>query len=63
VEPTNIALSECAPRPALVWPKGGSGSDSEAGSHFAERLLTAVASCRQQGRPPWDCLVASVQSA
>jgi len=50
VEPTNN-VSERALRPAVLWRKGSFGSDSEAGSRFAERLLTVVATCRQQGRP------------
>ena len=37
----------------------GQGSDSEAGSRFAEWLLTAVATCRQQGRRLWELLVAA----
>jgi transposase len=50
VEPTNN-VSERALRPAVLWRKGSFGSDSEAGSRFAERLLTVVATCRQRGRP------------
>ena len=37
--------------------------ESVAGSRFAERLLTMVASCRQQGRPVLDFLVATVEAA
>src|SRR5262249_61772080 len=55
VEPTNNA-SERALRPAVLWRKGSFGADSEAGSRFAERLLTVVATCRQQGRPLLDFL-------
>jgi len=55
-EPTNNA-AERALRPAVLWRKGSFGSDSEAGSRFAERLLTVVATCRQQGRPLPDFLV------
>ncbi len=58
VEPTNNA-AERALRPAVLWRKGSFGSDSEAGSRFAERLLTVVASCRQQGRSLLDFLVAA----
>jgi hypothetical protein len=36
-------------RPAVLRRNGSFGSDSEAGSRFAERLLTVVATCRQQG--------------
>jgi transposase len=61
-EPTNNG-AERALRPAVLWRKGSFGSDSEAGSRFAERLLTVVASCRQQGRPPLAFLVAAVEAA
>jgi transposase len=46
-------------RPAVLWRKGSFGSDSETGSRFAERLLTVVASCPQQGRSPLAFLVAA----
>ncbi len=49
VEPTNN-LAERALRPAVLWRKGSFGSDSEAGSRFAERLLTTAVTRRQQGR-------------
>jgi transposase len=62
VEPTNN-VSERALRPAVLWRKGCFGSDSEAGSRFAERLLTVVASCRQQGRPLLAFLVAAGEAA
>jgi hypothetical protein len=51
-----------AARPG-VWPKGSCGSDSEAGSQLAERLLTVVASCRQQGWLLLDFLVAADEAA
>jgi transposase len=62
VEPTNN-VSERALRPAVLWRKGSFGSDSAAGSWFAERLLTVVASCRQQGRPLLAFLVAAGEAA
>jgi transposase len=62
VEPTNNG-AERALRPAVLWRKGSFGSDSEAGSWFAERLLTVVASCRQQERPLLAFLVAAVEAA
>jgi transposase len=62
VEPTNNG-AERALRPAVLWRKGSFGSDSEAGSRFAERLLTTAASCRQQGRPLLDFLVATREAA
>jgi transposase len=58
VEPTNN-VAERALRPAVLWRKGSFGSDGEAGSRFAERLLTVVASCRQQGRRLLEFLVAA----
>jgi transposase len=61
-EPTNNA-AERALRPAVLWRKGSFGSDSAAGSRFAERLLTVGASCRQQGRPLLAFLVAAVEAA
>ncbi len=61
-EPTNNG-AERALRPAVLWRKGSFGSDSEDGSRFAERLLTVVASCRQQGRPLRAFLVAAVEAA
>src|SRR5207248_295255 len=62
VEPTNN-MSERARRPAVLWRKGSFGSDSAAGSRFAERLLTVVASCRQQKRHLLDFLVAAGDAA
>ena len=58
VEPTNN-VSERALRPAVPWRKGSFGSDSEAGSRFVERVLTVLATCRQQGRELLDFLVAA----
>jgi len=49
VEPTNNA-AERALRHAVCWRKTSYGTDSEAGSRFVERVLTVVATCRQQGR-------------
>jgi transposase len=62
VEPTNN-VSERALRPVVLWRKGSLGSDSAAGSRFAERLLTVVATCRQQGRRLLDFLVAAGEAA
>lgn len=50
-------------RPAVLWRKGSFGSDSEAGTRFAEQLLTVVATCRQQGRPLLDFLVMAGDAA
>src|SRR5215210_2483060 len=58
VEPTNN-VAERALRPAVLWRKGSFGSESAAGSWFAERLLTVAATCRQQGRHLLDIEVRS----
>ena len=62
VEPTNNA-AERAVRHAVCWRKTSYGTDSEAGSRFVERVLTVVASCRQQGRNVLTFLVDAVQAA
>jgi transposase len=62
VEPTNNG-AERALRPAVLWRKGSFGSNSEAGSRFVERLLTVVATCRQQERPLLAFLVAAGEAA
>jgi transposase len=62
VEPTNN-VSERTLRPTVLWRQGSFGSDSEAGSRFAERLLTVAATCRQQGRSLLDFLVAAGEAA
>jgi transposase len=59
VERTNNA-AERAVRYAVCWRKTSYGTDSERGSRFVERMLTVVASCRQQGRSVLDFLVLAV---
>jgi transposase len=49
VEPTNNA-AERALRHAVIWRRVSGGTDSEAGSRFVERMLSVVATCRQQKR-------------
>jgi transposase len=49
VEPTNNA-AERALRHAVLWRKSSGGTASEWGSRFVERVLSVVATCRQQGR-------------
>jgi transposase len=48
-EPTNN-LAERVVRQAVLWRKGSFGTKSERGAHYAERILTACATCRLQGR-------------
>jgi transposase len=55
VEPTNNA-SERALRHAVIWRRISGGTDSAEGSRFVERMLTVVATCRQQRRNVLDYL-------
>jgi transposase len=47
VEPTNNA-SERVLRPVVLWRKSSFGTQSRTGSDFVERLLTVIATLRQQ---------------
>jgi transposase len=49
VEPTNN-LAERMVRQAVLWRKGSFGTQSERGARYAERILSACATCRLQGR-------------
>ena len=49
VEPTNN-VAERTLRHAVIWRRISGGTASESGSRFVERMLTVVATCRQQGR-------------
>ena len=61
VEPTNNA-AERALRHAVCLRKTSYGTDSAGGSRFVERVLTAVASCRQQGRDILAFLTDTIQA-
>ena len=61
VEPTNNA-AERALRHAVIWRRISGGTDSEAGSRFVERMLSAVATCRQQGRSTLDYLTSCFEA-
>jgi transposase len=62
VEPTNNA-AERAVRKGVLWRKGSFGSQSTAGSQFAERMLTVGESLRAQGRSILDFLEQSIDAA
>jgi transposase len=49
VEPTNNN-AERPLRRAVMWRRKSFGTQSESGSRFVERILTAITSLRQQGR-------------
>jgi transposase len=55
IEPTNNA-SERALRHAVIWRRISGGTDSADGSRFVERMLTVIATCRQQKRNVLDYL-------
>jgi hypothetical protein len=62
VEPTN----NCAERPlrrAVLWRRRSFGTQSETGSQFVERILTAVSTLRQQRRDILDYLTTACAAA
>ena len=62
IEPTNN-LGERQIRPSVLWRNRSFGTQSESGSRFAERIMTVVATCKQQGRNALDYLTAACQAA
>jgi transposase len=61
VEPTNNAV-ERALRHAVIWRRISGGTDSVNGSRFVERMLTVVATCRQQGHNILDYLTSCFEA-
>lgn len=61
VEPTNNQ-AERALRHAVVWRKICGGTASERGSRFVERILTTVATLKQQGRDVRDFLTQAIRA-
>jgi transposase len=61
IEPTNND-AERALRHGVIYRKLSGGTDSEAGSRFVERLLTVVATCRQQNINVLDYLTRCYQA-
>lgn len=62
VSPTNNA-SERAIRRGVIWRKLCFGTHSEAGSRFAERMLTVTATLRQQGRGVVDYVTNGIEAS
>jgi hypothetical protein len=50
-------------RPSVLWRKGSFGTWSEAGSRFAERMMTVVATLKLQHRNVLDHLVHASEAA
>src|SRR3954468_12484684 len=61
VEPTNNAV-ERALRHAVIWRRISGGTDSVEGSRFVERMLTVVATCREQNRNVLDYLASCFEA-
>ena len=61
VEPTNN-VSERALRRSVLWRRRSFGTQSEGGSRFVERMLTAVTTLRQQKRDVLDYLAEACHS-
>ena len=57
-----IALSEQAVRHGVLWRKSSFGTQSATGSRFAERMMTVIASLRQQQRNVLDYLTQACQA-
>ena len=62
VEPTNNS-AERPLRRAVLWRRRSFGTNSESGSQFVERILTAVTTLRQQHRDVLDYLTAACAAA
>jgi transposase len=62
VEPTNNA-AERALRGAVLWRKRSQGTRTAAGSRYVGLVLSAVATCRQQGRAVLDYLADAIAAA
>jgi transposase len=62
VEPTNN-LAERQVRPGVLWRKHSFGTQSAAGSRFVERIMTVVATLKQQHRNVLDYLVEACDTA
>jgi transposase len=61
IEPTNNH-AERALRHGVIYRKLSGGTDSESGSRFVERMLSVVATCRQQGVDVLDYLTRCYQA-
>jgi transposase len=62
VEPTNN-LAERQIRPGVLWRNSSFGTQSETGSRFAERIMTVVATLKQQNRRVLDYLTEACDTA
>jgi len=61
IEPTHNE-AERAVRPGVLYRKVSGGTDSEEGSRFVERMLSIVATCRQQGLNAHEYLTRAIEA-
>ena len=61
IEPTNNA-GERSLRHAVIWRKLSFGTQSAAGSRFAETMLTVIETCRQQRRNAFTFITAAIEA-
>jgi transposase len=61
--PPENNVAERAERHAVIWRRISGGTDSARGSRFVERMLTVVATSRQQGRDVLDYLASCFNAA
>jgi len=62
IQPTNN-IAEQKVRPGVLWRKVSFGTQSDAGSRFVERMMTAVATLKQQDRNVLDYFVQACEAA
>ena len=62
IEPTNN-FAEQGIRPAVMWRRVSFGTNSTGGSRYVERMLTAIATLRQQRRGVYEYLCDTVQAS
>ncbi len=62
IEPTNN-IAEQKVRPGVLWRKVSFGTQSDAGSRFAERAMTVIATLKQQDRNVLDYFVEACDAA
>ena len=61
--PPDNNAAEHPERHAVIWRRISGGTDRRKGSRFVERMLTVVATCRQQGRDVLGYLTSCFEAA
>jgi transposase len=60
--PLTNNLAERTLRSFVIWRKISFGTQSVRGSHYVERIMTVVGSCKLQGRNPLTFLTQAIQA-